>query len=260
MTVLTWGVAVALTLISSLVWAHGGDATLVHACIHNNTRDVRIVGPNQNCQGNETARHWSIQGPAGPAGPAGPTGTTGAQGPTGPQGLQGPAGPAGPAGPTGTTGAQGPTGPQGPQGAAGAGGLTVVDSTGATVGRLAGMNVVALALVNGKAAAFFSSTGFVREDFVALYHVTSDCSDVTTRYMDAADVPAVARVLTDGTAYVPVLNQSILTFRSYERFTATSDPSQITDCQSIPDYTTLATGFIAVPDSQLGTPPFSIQQ
>jgi hypothetical protein len=54
--------------------AHGGDATLVHACINNNSGGVRIVGPNQACLHNETARDWSIQGPTGPAGPSGSAG------------------------------------------------------------------------------------------------------------------------------------------------------------------------------------------
>jgi hypothetical protein len=46
---------------------------------------VRIVGATENCTRFETARHWSITGPAGPRG---------AQGAQGPQGNVGPAGPA----------------------------------------------------------------------------------------------------------------------------------------------------------------------
>jgi hypothetical protein len=37
--------------------AHGGDPDLIHACI-NNAGIVRIVGPNDNCDKSETARHW----------------------------------------------------------------------------------------------------------------------------------------------------------------------------------------------------------
>jgi hypothetical protein len=63
------------------VLAHGGNATLVHACISNLLKTVRIVGPNDNCLAKlETAMHWSIAGPTGPQGP---------------QGIQGPPGPGG---------------------------------------------------------------------------------------------------------------------------------------------------------------------
>jgi hypothetical protein len=37
--------------------AHGGDPDLIHACI-NKDGVVRIVGPNDNCDKSETARHW----------------------------------------------------------------------------------------------------------------------------------------------------------------------------------------------------------
>lgn len=57
--------------------AHGGDASLVHACVVNGVGLVRIVGPNQNCSFLETARHWSITGPQGPPGPQGPAGAAG---------------------------------------------------------------------------------------------------------------------------------------------------------------------------------------
>ncbi|MGH8577347.1 MAG: formylglycine-generating enzyme family protein [Gammaproteobacteria bacterium] len=71
------------------VYAHGGDTTLVHGCVGNTIKLVRIVGANTACTSQETPQHWSITGPPGPIGPAGP------------QGLQGPGGPAGPPGPPG---------------------------------------------------------------------------------------------------------------------------------------------------------------
>ena len=37
--------------------AHGGDPDLIHACI-NNDGVVRIVGPNDECDKSESARHW----------------------------------------------------------------------------------------------------------------------------------------------------------------------------------------------------------
>jgi hypothetical protein len=121
---------------------------------------------------------------------------------------------------------------------------------------------VALALVGGKAWVPFSATGFTRVtiDTIAFYHTTPDCSDVTTRYLDAADVPARGYVLPDDTAYVPILNQPVLTFRSFETF-ATPPPTPETQgvCTPITDYTTLATGYNLVPVSDLGTPPFSIR-
>ena len=88
------GVIVAFASGTVLIWAHGGNADLVHACINNLTGLVRVVGPNQSCQVLETPRHWSVQGPQGPAG------LQGAQGPPGPVGAQGPAGPQGPQGVT----------------------------------------------------------------------------------------------------------------------------------------------------------------
>jgi hypothetical protein len=44
--------------IAARVFADGGDTTLIHGCINNNTKATRIVGANANCQNNETARHW----------------------------------------------------------------------------------------------------------------------------------------------------------------------------------------------------------
>jgi hypothetical protein len=56
--------------------AHGGDTTVVHACVKDNG-NVRIIGASEDCKAQETAQHWSITGPAGPAGPAGPGGPAG---------------------------------------------------------------------------------------------------------------------------------------------------------------------------------------
>ena len=44
--------------IAARVFADGGDTTLVHGCVNNNTKATRIVGANANCQNNETTRHW----------------------------------------------------------------------------------------------------------------------------------------------------------------------------------------------------------
>ena len=84
--------------------AHGGDTSLIHACVKKSNGDLRIIAPSGSCKKGETALHWNISGLAGP------------QGPQGNAGLTGPQGPSGPAGPTGATGATGPQGPQGLQG------------------------------------------------------------------------------------------------------------------------------------------------
>jgi len=92
---------------SSVVYvsAHGGDVTLIHACVTNRNGAIRIVSPTTNCDANkETALDWGIQGPKGDKGDTGDVGPMGSQGVTGPAGPQGPAGPVGPQGPQGEPG------------------------------------------------------------------------------------------------------------------------------------------------------------
>jgi hypothetical protein len=48
----------ALAWVPPVVYAHGGDPTLIHACVRNNNGDVRIVSPNTSCPNNETAVDW----------------------------------------------------------------------------------------------------------------------------------------------------------------------------------------------------------
>ena len=106
-----WLVVFNVILISllsvTLVSAHGGDVSLIHACVASSGA-IRIVGPNTVCTGKDSALDWNIQGPKGPIGPIGP------QGEQGPQGLPG---------------EQGQMGPQGLQGPAGISGLVVVSNT-----------------------------------------------------------------------------------------------------------------------------------
>ena len=122
--------------VGAVATAHGGDTTLIHACVNKNSGGLRLVGENEECKPAESALDWNIQGPVGPVGPQGlqgPKGDTGAVGPIGTQGELGPQGPAGPKGDPGATGPQGPAGPKGdtgatgatgPQGPAGANGVT----------------------------------------------------------------------------------------------------------------------------------------
>ena len=51
------------------VSAHGGDITLIHACVINRTGAVRIVSATTTCDANkETTLDWGIQGPKGDKG------------------------------------------------------------------------------------------------------------------------------------------------------------------------------------------------
>jgi hypothetical protein len=134
----------------------------------------------------------------------------------------------------------------------------VVDSTGSTIGTLIGNGQVALATTNGKVWARFGYLGFSPSESITYYHTTPDCSDTATRYLDANDVPVPAPVMTDS-ALIPIFNHGILTFRSKEVSTADSGYQLPAPCTPIADYITLGTGYIEVPLSQLGTPPFSIQ-
>ena len=43
----------------TVVFAHGGDATLIHACVNNKNKIPRIVDANVVCASNETPRHWA---------------------------------------------------------------------------------------------------------------------------------------------------------------------------------------------------------
>jgi hypothetical protein len=86
----------AALVTSTVIYAHGGDGSLIHGCINANG-GLRITGapgygnPSTACAGGETAVDWSQTGPAGPAGAPGPAGTAGPAGGVGPPGPAGPA-------------------------------------------------------------------------------------------------------------------------------------------------------------------------
>ena len=111
--------AVIATVIN--INAHGGDTTLIHACVKQDGT-MRIVGATATCKTNETALDWAITGPQGPPGTSGLQGPPGVQGEQGQQGLpgepgqQGPPGEPGQQGPPGEPGQQGPPGEPGQQG------------------------------------------------------------------------------------------------------------------------------------------------
>jgi len=64
-----------------MVFAHGGDTSMIHGCVRNNAignlANIRIVSATTNCNSNETALDWNIQGVPGPTGMPGPTGIPG---------------------------------------------------------------------------------------------------------------------------------------------------------------------------------------
>ena len=54
------GLAFVLTLarVTPMVDAHGGDPTLIHACVNKSSGEVKIVGASASCKNNETAVDW----------------------------------------------------------------------------------------------------------------------------------------------------------------------------------------------------------
>ena len=77
------GLLLALALVAGTTWAfaHGGDPDLIHACVNNNSGEIKIVGPDESCKNNQYPLDWNIEGSTGPPGPPG--------GPPGPPGLSG---------------------------------------------------------------------------------------------------------------------------------------------------------------------------
>jgi hypothetical protein len=83
------------------------EASIVHACRHRSTGQLRFVVDPSRCRKSERPLSWNVAGPAGPQGPPGPQGdpgAPGAAGPPGPEGQRGPEGPPGPSGPKGDPG------------------------------------------------------------------------------------------------------------------------------------------------------------
>ena len=91
--------------------AHGGNSNpdVVHACVQQSSKQVRIVGLGGSCTNAEVPAHWAGLGVSGATGPQGPAGNDGATGPQGPAGNDGAAGPQGPQGPQGAPGPAGPS-------------------------------------------------------------------------------------------------------------------------------------------------------
>ena len=51
---------VLLSLVSvTLASAHGGNTSLIHACVSNSSGEIRIVCANSNCPSNSRALDWN---------------------------------------------------------------------------------------------------------------------------------------------------------------------------------------------------------
>jgi hypothetical protein len=64
--------AAPLLFLGAMADGHGGDGTLIHACVQKHDGDVRIVGAREHCRRNERALHWvrEVPAPAPAPGPA----------------------------------------------------------------------------------------------------------------------------------------------------------------------------------------------
>jgi len=90
------GMVLAFLAIPTIASAHGGnnDPNVVHACIANVSKIVRIVGASGSCVSSpslvaETPAHWAIQGQQGAPGTNGTNGTDGNNGTNGTNGING---------------------------------------------------------------------------------------------------------------------------------------------------------------------------
>jgi len=204
-------------------FAHGGDKSLVHACINRFSKLVRIVGPNDSCGHIEIRRHWNIKGREGP------------QGPQGPQGIQGPPGPAA------------------------SGGLIVKDSLGQVVGRW-NYDYLMLRQVGADLLNFYIDTNGFRRAYVTLYYATPDCTGPRYMYSFRSFGEFYETVLTsDGqTGYFASVDVQELAMRSYQQFVTGQPVSASGNC--LPTFFTEKMGLVSTIDLlSLGTPPFKLE-
>lgn len=78
-TILAAGAMLIVTLVGGGTWAlaHGGNTELVHSCVNNQSGDIRVVEPKDECMKGETPLEWNFQGPTGLQGPIGRPGVLG---------------------------------------------------------------------------------------------------------------------------------------------------------------------------------------
>jgi hypothetical protein len=192
--------SVAVAAATLLVLGHGGDSSLVHACVNDSTGLVRIVGPQQTCQKNETARHWGIQGPAGAAGP------------------QGPVGEPGPPGAPGTPGAPGPEGPPG------LGNFVVRDANGILVGAVI-------------PAEFAASPGVRAGEYQFVVHTIGDARYVLTLWGSERQLGSLTGVFFESAdCSGPALVQSLGHFRGLRAIAGTRQVSNDSNIMGPPFY------------------------
>ncbi len=58
----------ALVGVTPRVYAHGGDLTLIHACVNKSSGEIKIVGASASCKNHETAVDWPATSAPAPAG------------------------------------------------------------------------------------------------------------------------------------------------------------------------------------------------
>jgi len=63
--------------LKAVIYAHGGDANKIHACVNTLAGSIRIVGASGGCRRGETPLDWNIQGPPGQPGSPGEDGAPG---------------------------------------------------------------------------------------------------------------------------------------------------------------------------------------
>jgi len=117
--------AVGLSTITTASAQTSAPGDVITACVHKQTRYMRMVNASAKCRTTEVRITWGGEGQTTVAGP-------GPRGPQGPQGVKGDTGPAGPQGPAGARGLRGVPGPKGAQGAPGKDGQDGVDGKDAT--------------------------------------------------------------------------------------------------------------------------------
>lgn len=54
----------ALAVVTPAVYMHGGDSTLIHACVNKSSGEIKIVNATASCKNNETALDWPATLPA----------------------------------------------------------------------------------------------------------------------------------------------------------------------------------------------------
>lgn len=67
-TITRLALSIAITLVTTNLHAHGGDTSLVHACV-DAENVLRLSAPDQECPAGQSPVHWSIEGPPGPVDP-----------------------------------------------------------------------------------------------------------------------------------------------------------------------------------------------